>query len=440
MTDDTSQSSCPSDMRSGSGSKQGSSLSGAKHGSNTAPKGDAGHHRGDDGLCEVVQHRRYYQYDPRAHYRIVFKEVCTALHQEISLCAIFDYLSQTALVLRFLHEAGWVHRDLSTGNILVLNGRVRLADFEYAKRLDEACPSHDIRTGTADFMSVEVDGQNYFFKLRESKDAAIETDDLLDTINKLHRSSTATGPRIEPAIVIFRYNPLHDFESLWWISVYFVFNKRIKSIDGAPPQPHDYRQQRSFATGVFYSLPARQNALRVPDTFDAAKMSLSPDLDIFGRCISVLRTRIVNRYFDIEKDLWNIPGRTAAGRVPLDFIKILSAIGRIPVQYLIGPLPDPDENAIKEPAEAAVPATDSITNPADVELPKPTSGGSKAHGTRRGGVEKYRGKTEPILHPLQEPPNGQKRFGARNMRVEGLKHPMRTRSQAKQSAGEAQRQ
>lgn len=34
-----------------------------------------------------------------------------------------------------MHEEGWVHRDLSYGNILVDGlGQTKLIDFEYAKR------------------------------------------------------------------------------------------------------------------------------------------------------------------------------------------------------------------------------------------------------------------------------------------------------------------
>ncbi|CCM06342.1 uncharacterized protein FIBRA_08597 [Fibroporia radiculosa] len=418
-------------MRSGSGSKQGSSLSGAKHGSNTAPKGDAGHHRGDDGLCQAVQHRRYYQYHPRAHYRIVFKEVCTALHQEISLCPVFDYLSQTALVLRFLHEAGWVHRDLSTGNILVLNGNIRLADFEYAKRLDESSSSHDIRTGTADFMSVEVDDQDYFFLTQELNDAQIKTDDLLDDLSD---DDTPQAPS-EPVEVVFRYNPLHDFESLWWISVYFLFNKRIAAVDQAPPPPHDHSQQRAFASDIFYSLRGRQVALTNHHTFQKAVRSLSPVLAKFGKSVNVLRTRVVDRYENIEKNPRTIPSSTAAGEVPIDFIKILGKLGQRRVQCLIGPLPDRDEG-VKAPTTAG----EAVTNSTKSQSPKPTDDDPKVRGIRPGGIRKYEGRTEPILHPLQDPPAGHQTFGARNLRAEGFKHPMQTRSKAKQSAAEAQRQ
>lgn len=51
------------------------------------------------------------------------------------------------LALRFVHSAGWVHRDISTGNILIdSHGNTKLADFEYAKKLDDNEGGHEIRT------------------------------------------------------------------------------------------------------------------------------------------------------------------------------------------------------------------------------------------------------------------------------------------------------
>lgn len=40
--------------------------------------------------------------------------------------------------LGLLHRAGWVHRDISKGNIMVDDsGHARLADLEYAKLMDD---------------------------------------------------------------------------------------------------------------------------------------------------------------------------------------------------------------------------------------------------------------------------------------------------------------
>lgn len=41
----------------------------------------------------------------------------------------------TSLALRALHLTGWLHRDISSGNILLVDGIVKLADLEYAKNM-----------------------------------------------------------------------------------------------------------------------------------------------------------------------------------------------------------------------------------------------------------------------------------------------------------------
>ncbi|KAJ3524187.1 hypothetical protein NM688_g8604 [Phlebia brevispora] len=72
---------------------------------------------------------------PKVHYRIVFKEVCKPVHSETSLRKIFVALAQTAAGLQLMHQAGWVHRDISTGNILLgEDGTARLMDLEYTRK------------------------------------------------------------------------------------------------------------------------------------------------------------------------------------------------------------------------------------------------------------------------------------------------------------------
>ncbi len=37
-----------------------------------------------------------------------------------------------------MHDAGWIHHDISPGNILVYgNGCAKLTDLEYAQRMDD---------------------------------------------------------------------------------------------------------------------------------------------------------------------------------------------------------------------------------------------------------------------------------------------------------------
>ena len=56
---------------------------------------------------------------------------------------IFSYSLIT--VLQFIHESGWVHRDVSVGNVYLFDGRGILANLEYAKSTNDT-PQHDVRT------------------------------------------------------------------------------------------------------------------------------------------------------------------------------------------------------------------------------------------------------------------------------------------------------
>ena len=57
-------------------------------------------------------------------------------------------------VLQALHTAGWLHRDISGGNVMLWQNKVKIADFEYAKRFKnmktaeelENTPHHNLRT------------------------------------------------------------------------------------------------------------------------------------------------------------------------------------------------------------------------------------------------------------------------------------------------------
>lgn len=110
--------------------------------------------------------RELIQYDSKDHYRIVYGEVCRPLYRITRLDHIFDHLcyillgklppmhrcaftkSDAVEALEGLHEAGWVHRDISPGNILITEtDSVKLSDWEYAKEFDAKLPIvHDIRT------------------------------------------------------------------------------------------------------------------------------------------------------------------------------------------------------------------------------------------------------------------------------------------------------
>lgn len=94
---------------------------------------------------------------------------------------------------------GWVHRDVSPKNVLRIGKQSKVADLEYAKRMDSKT-TDEFRTGTLQFMACEVELQEYMFKRH--------------SLGVYGRSSLPELP--------FRFNPLHDMESIWWISAWML--------------------------------------------------------------------------------------------------------------------------------------------------------------------------------------------------------------------------
>lgn len=44
-----------------------------------------------------------------------------------------------------MHNAGWIHCDISTGNILIdAEGHAKLVDMEYAQNMNDPQPDHRV--------------------------------------------------------------------------------------------------------------------------------------------------------------------------------------------------------------------------------------------------------------------------------------------------------
>ncbi|KAF8966229.1 hypothetical protein BDZ97DRAFT_2074195 [Flammula alnicola] len=132
-------------------------------------------------------------YAPKAHYRLVFKERGSSLHhiafdRQARLPLLMHAMRDIIQALSVMSRKGYVHRDISTGNIIMYEGRARLADLEFAKEYGTGT-LNNVRTGTFNFMAVEVEKDAYHYN----------------------------------SAVQFFHNPLHDLESLWWVGVWFMF-------------------------------------------------------------------------------------------------------------------------------------------------------------------------------------------------------------------------
>ena len=98
------------------------------------------------------------------------------------------------------------------------------------------------------FMAVELEIQAYFFEPLDSRDRAGDTlpySDLtegkghLQSVSKSHVSVPHKG-----APTPFRYNPLHDLESLWWIAAFFLFKRDVVLDEEEACQPAERARRR----------------------------------------------------------------------------------------------------------------------------------------------------------------------------------------------------
>ncbi|KAL5496162.1 hypothetical protein ACEPAH_3079 [Sanghuangporus vaninii] len=97
--------------------------------------------------------------------------------------------------LKWIHGSGWVHRDLSSGNLYFYNERGLIGDLEYARRKDSTTIAHHMRTGSIDYMASEAIQRRYLY----------------------------TNVCLNVSSHPFFHNDLHDLESLWWVAIYQMF-------------------------------------------------------------------------------------------------------------------------------------------------------------------------------------------------------------------------
>ncbi|KAG2008959.1 other/FunK1 protein kinase [Coprinopsis cinerea AmutBmut pab1-1] len=150
---------------------------------------------------------------PRRPCRVLFENVCTPLHDIPTLGEAIDVLKQCVIALQIMFCAGWVHRDISAGNVLALRRKrggkwqVKLSDLEYAKRFPSDAPaSSQPKTGTPYFMPCEILMQRLFRKVAYNRVTDISDE-----------PSTSVVPR--PSVI---HGYQHDLESVWWIILWLI--------------------------------------------------------------------------------------------------------------------------------------------------------------------------------------------------------------------------
>ncbi|KAI0345467.1 hypothetical protein BDW22DRAFT_877798 [Trametopsis cervina] len=239
-------------------------------------------------------------------HRIVLAEMGPTIESLTSVCDIFQAGAQAALALRALHSTGWLHRDISSGNILIVDGTVKLTDLEYAKNMMN---SHSERSGTANFMALEVHDHEYIFLPREQvpilPKPAQRGDPTLKVVGRRPPNPRAPMPdaidRDISEAAPFKHNPLHDIESLWWLLVFLTMTREVEGSD-----LRTFKDQYRYYSSIFADQFKRNRALTHPRTFIAGKRHIHPSMDKAMAVLEYARIAITNAYCEAEKNVKRI--------------------------------------------------------------------------------------------------------------------------------------
>ncbi|KAF9805241.1 hypothetical protein IEO21_09131 [Rhodonia placenta] len=170
------------------------------------------------------------------------------------------------------------------------------------------------------FMAVEVDNLDYWFTSSKQRTAEAESRkpplklaaSRLDRIDSMQRGNHEDIDELEDIDCIpttpFRYNPLHDLESIWWVAICFVFNNSVVKVGGKPPsmdasQRGSYDSQEDFAELLTTSPRDRLTAL-AHETALAKKIThLHAAVRKIANALIKIKEELVNCYLEAEKQL-----------------------------------------------------------------------------------------------------------------------------------------
>ncbi|KAJ2930978.1 hypothetical protein H1R20_g6114, partial [Candolleomyces eurysporus] len=202
---------------------------------------------------DKTQKPEYRRFAPKKRCFHLFAEECTPVDHLPTVGDAFSVLSQCVIALRLMFCVGWIHRDISAGNVLALqdaNGgwKLKLADLEHAKMFkDGSPPTTDPITGTPYFMAYEILSHNY---IRVGTQSLIS-----NTVKEMFQSMRQPVVSPDSQEYPMRHNFQHDLESLFWIALWILTAR----INHTPSIRHS---KRIFTkTANLYPSGPRQSAL-----------------------------------------------------------------------------------------------------------------------------------------------------------------------------------
>ncbi|KAJ3561933.1 hypothetical protein NP233_g9889 [Leucocoprinus birnbaumii] len=151
----------------------------------------------------------------KRQYRLVYADVGQPLRLVPNLGALFQGIHDAFIALALMMLANWVHRDVSTGNIILIEiepGKYagKLSDLEYGKEFNSnPVAGSDPKTGTAFFMPFEVHKRGALHRRDSPMD--LQSPDGKATFIPID-DRDGHGPPF------YRFD--YDLESIFWIIVW----------------------------------------------------------------------------------------------------------------------------------------------------------------------------------------------------------------------------
>ena len=187
-------------------------------------------------------------------------------------------------------------------------------------------------------MSTEVECNEYLHTMEQQKISRANDDDrearlkeILDrrrrrlgSDNELPTSAAMATKTTSTPVAVWKHNPLHDLESVFWLALYLLFvGKLVSDGERVPEMLEEYtRRHNALAVKLFNDEKFRLVVMQSSTAFQNHLVSLHPGVDAIARHLDHMRSCLVTTFQTAEKDL---QGKTISYLDALDLYKEFDA-------------------------------------------------------------------------------------------------------------------
>ncbi|KAF7762651.1 hypothetical protein Agabi119p4_9244 [Agaricus bisporus var. burnettii] len=259
------------------------------------------------------------KYRTKRHHRLIYEQVGRPLLAATNLSTSLRSLTDALIALTFIYIAGYVHRDVSTGNTIFVeesNGTImgKLSDMEYAKVFQNDESNSDPKTGTLFFMAIEIHSGKSLYVAPDNEDD-IRSESPPPSFDLAPRNQDLRNSFLEPAENLhpgkqmrpkFRFS--HDMESWMWVTLY-ILTRRIPRQDVG--QRDDHRDQFFNHVYTNSNVPTneREQVIRMEDhKFQSfLEYHFPPAITGFAKHLAFFRKELKSSYIQRARvdDMFN---------------------------------------------------------------------------------------------------------------------------------------